>query len=326
MTFHHPIYLNKIKIKGNIFAAPLAGITNLPTRLIFSEFGADLTFTEMVSANGIVYEDRKTIDLLIDKKESNSVVQIFGSEPYILADAVKYIEENTDYKIINLNMGCPVKKILKSENGGFLLRDEKKIKKIFKTIKKSTSLEITIKIRAGWDNNSINFLRVAKIAKNYDIKMIILHPRTVKQMFTGSSNWKYIKELKKKFPDLIVIGNGDIKIPEDAKSMIKNTNCDGIMIARASIGFPWIFSQIKEYFETGSYAHKISTGERMTTMLKHLKLSIDYFGERKGIKEFRIQLLHYTKNFRYSSKIRSQLQSLEKFEDIINILKKYNLI
>ena len=325
MKFYKSLNLDNIKLKGNIFSAPLAGITNLPTRIIFSKFGADVLFTEMVSANGIVYNDKKTINLLKDEEHLKSIVQIFGSDPDILADAVKFINDNTDYEIINLNMGCPVKKVLKSGSGGALLKNEKLIEKIFNKITKASVKQITIKIRSGWDKNSINFIKISEIAEYYGIKLVILHPRTVKQMFTGFADWSHIKELKKN-SNLLIVGNGDIDSPEKAKEMFEQTNCDGIMIARASIGFPWIFSMVKDFLLNNSYVKDISTQERVNVMLEHLRLSIKYFGETKGIKEFRIQLLHYIKNFKYSSKIRGQLQTLETYDSIISVLKKYNLI
>ncbi len=322
--YYHPIIFKNLSINGNIFAAPMAGITNLPTRILFQEFGADLTFTEMISANGIVYNDKKTLQLLKNEENDNAAVQIFGYDPIILKDAFQFIEENTSYKILNLNLGCPVKKILKSKSGGYLLQNPELIQKIISTITLNIKLPFTIKIRSGFDSNNINFLRIGKIAEEYNVRLIILHPRTVKQLYNGLSNWDHIKQLKKNLT-IPVIGNGDITTPELALKMIKETECDGIMIGRGAIGNPWLFKMSKKFLQGNYSNYNISTEERINIMLKHLTLSIKFFGEEKGIKSFRTQMLHYLKNFPNSAKLRKDIQTLIKFNDIILVLKKYNL-
>ncbi len=318
-----PIKYKNLSIKGNIFAAPLAGYSNFPSRIIFQEFGADLTFTEMVSARGIVHEDQKTIDLLYtNKKETSKAIQIFGDDKYIIKDAIDYIQDKTSYTIVNLNAGCPVKKILKSNKGGALLKDIKKLKEILAYLSKGIKIHFTLKIRSGWDNNNLNYLKVGKLAEDNNCKMIIFHPRTVKQAFSGKADWTLAYNLKNKLK-IPVIGNGDIIAPEQALDRLKQGDISGIMIGRGSIGNPWIFRNIKKYIQHGECAIP-ELKEKIRIMMKHLEKMTDYFGERKGIISFRAQMLQYLKNFKNSAVIRKKIQNLETIKDIKKILSEIN--
>lgn len=310
-----PIQYKKFKIKGNILAAPLAGYSNYPTRLIFQEQGADLTMTEMVSADGIVYRDTKTLSLLFtEKREKSKAVQIFGSDKIILKEAIEFIRDNTDYQIVNLNLGCPVKKVLKAKRGGYLLKEEEKLTRIFKTVGLIKGVVITIKIRSGWDLNNINFKSIGLRAQENNIQMVILHPRTVVQGFQGKANWDDVKELKKSL-SIPVIGNGDITTPEEAKERMVQSGADGIMLGRGTIGNPWIFGQIKSYLRFQKY-RTIEPEEKIRGMLEHLKRMIGFLGEYKGIINFRKQMFHYIKNFKGSAQLRKKLQNSIIYEDI----------
>lgn len=234
----------------------------------------------MISADGLVYKDKKTIKLLYtDNKEKSKAVQIFGDDKLILRDAIEYIKNTTNYKIINLNMGCPVKKILKAKKGGYLLKDLKKVEQIFRSINEINNIIFTIKIRSGWDKNSLNYKDITKLAENYNIKMIIFHPRTVIQAFKGIADWDLVKDLKShtKIP---IIGNGDICTPEQAKEKLNQSLADGIMIGRGFIGNPWIFKNISNYLLHLSYKLP-SNKERVKVMLRHLKLMIKYYNKEE---------------------------------------------
>lgn len=312
------ICYNNLFIQGNIFAAPLAGYSNFPSRMIFQEFGADLTFTEMVSARGIVHQDKKTLDLLYtDKKEQAKVVQIFDNDKYILKDAIDYIQDKTPYTIVNINAGCSVKKILKAEKGGALLRDEVKLKEILNYLSSKIKIHLTLKIRSGWDFNHINYLTIGKLAQDNNCKMIIFHPRTVKQMFSGIADWDLIYKLKSRIK-IPVIGSGDIYTPEDAKSKFQKP-IDGIMIARGAIGNPWLFYNIKKFIKNNEYSLP-DTKEKISVMMMHLKKMIEFFGEKKGIILFRCQMLQYIKNFKNSAIIRKKLQTCENLSEIENVI------
>lgn len=322
----NPIKYQDLNIRGNIFAAPLAGYTNYPTRIILQKFGANLTFTEMVSADGLVYKDKKTISLLYtDNKEKSKAVQIFGDDKFIIKDAIEFIKNTTNYKIINLNMGCPVKKILKSKKGGYLLKDLKKVEQIFKIVSEIQNIIFTIKIRSGWDKNSINYRDIAKLAENYNIKMIIFHPRNVIQAFNGTADWDLVKDLKihTKIP---IIGNGDIFTPEQAKEKLDQSLADGIMIGRGFIGNPWIFNNIESYLLHHTYKLP-SNKEKVKGMFQHLKLMIKYYNkEEYAVSKFRSQMFQYLKSFRYSAKIRNEIQKIESAKKIKKILINYKLI
>lgn len=314
-----------LRIKGNIFAAPLAGYSNFPSRIIFQEYGADLTFTEMVSARGIVNKDQKTIDLLYSNKdEISKAAQIFGDDKYIIKDAIDYIQDKTSYTIVNLNAGCPVKKILKSNKGGALLKDIDKLKEILVYLGNRVKINFSLKIRSGWDMNNLNYLYVGKLAEDNQCKMIIFHPRTVKQAFSGEADWEQVYNLKNKL-EIPVIGNGDIFAPEQALNRLKQGGINGIMIGRGLIGNPWIFENIKEYILYGKYSvPKIK--EKAKIMMNHLSKMVDFFGERKGIILFRAQMFKYLKNFRNSAMVRRKIQNQETIASIKKILSEYNLL
>ncbi|MDD5066213.1 MAG: tRNA dihydrouridine synthase DusB [bacterium] len=318
----HSILHQDLKIRGNILAAPMAGYTNLPTRLLLQKYGADLTFTEMVSADGIVYRDEKTLKLLDTcPRETGKAVQIFGDQDGILKDAVEYIRDYTDFRIISINLGCPVKKILKSGKGGYLLKDENKLEKIFRCLGKIKGICLTIKIRSGWDKHHLNYQRVGCLAEENNVKLVVFHSRTVVQGFRDRADWDQIRELKQKL-NIPVIGNGDITTPEEAVKRLEETGVDGIMIGRGFIGSPWIFDDIKEYVRTHSYK-KHNTEERIRAMLVHLKKMIDYMGEKKGIINFRKQMLHYVREFPHSAPLRKSLQGLEEYQNIEKVCREW---
>lgn len=314
------ILYKDLKIKGNIFSAPLAGYSNYPTRMIYQKYGADLTFTEMVSVYGIVYQDNKTLDLMYTtEQETSKAVQIFGDDKILIKEAIDYIDENTPYNIVNLNAGCPMKKIIKAHKGGALIRDVDKLKGILEYLASRIKIPFTLKIRSGWDSSNINYQYIGKMAQENNCKLIILHPRTVKQVFTGRADWSRIYDLKEKLY-IPVIGNGDIYTPEQAHYCLKEHSLDGIMIARGSFGHPWIFNQIKSYCKVHKYDDP-NLKQRLNIMLEHLQGMIDHFGEDKGVKIFRCQIMHYLKGFKNSAKIRQKLHICNDLVSIKEVLQ-----
>lgn len=311
----YPIEYKDVKLKGNLFAAPLAGYTNLPTRLFLSSFGADATFTEMVSADGIVHGDEKTLSLLdTDAKETSAVPQIFGNDGAVLKEAIEIIRDTTPFRIVNLNCGCPVKKILKSKKGGYLLKDEERLKNIIRTLGDIKGIAVTLKIRAGWDENHLNYLKVGAWAREFNMKLLIFHGRTVMQGFRSSANWEWIRELKESL-DMPVIGNGDIITAAGAWDRLENFRVDGLMIGRGFLGNPWIFQDIKR-FKQAAGAEAPAPEDRKDIMIRHLKMMIAYLGERKGVLQFRKQMFPYLKNFPNSARLRKRLALMESFSSI----------
>jgi tRNA-dihydrouridine synthase B len=318
----HDIEYKGLKIKGNLFAAPLAGYTDFPTRLVLQENGEDLSFTEMVSADGLVHRDEKTLHLLdTDEREKAKAAQIFGNDPGILKEAVEYIRDRTDYRIVNINCGCPVKKILKSGKGGFLLREEALLHRILLRLRDISGIFITLKIRAGWDREHLNYLKVGHWAEENNISLIIFHPRTVLEGFKGRADWDLIGDLKKKI-GLPVIGNGDIRTAREALERLEHYGTDGLMIGRAFLGNPWIFREIKRTAD-GEKSREPDERTRIASMLHHLKMMTGHFGEKKGVITFRKQMLHYIRDFEKSARLRSHLQTLETMTAVERICEEF---
>ena len=313
--------IGNVETKNNIFLAPMAGITDLPFRLLCKEYGAGLVCTEMVSSKALLYGDEKTKKLLeSNKKEKPLAVQIFGSDIEAIEYAVKYLNDKAD--IIDINMGCPAPKVTKNGDGSKLLLNLELVKQILETAVRVSRVPITVKTRLGWDSEHIVIKDFAKIAENAGISAITIHGRTRSQFYSGEANWNIIKEVK----DLVnipVIGNGDIKNAQDAKKMIEETNVEAIMIGRASMGNPWIFRKVKQYLEEGTLSNQISIEERLDTIIKHLEMEVEYKGETVAVKEMRKHIAGYTKNFKNASVLRDRINHLETKDEVINCLKEW---
>lgn len=315
-----------ISIDNQIVVAPMAGVTDSAYRKILKEHGAGLLYTEMVSDKGIIHRNEKTLAMLvIENHEKPIALQLFGSNPDTMAFAAGYVSRNSNADIIDINFGCPIGKVTKGGAGVKLMQDLDLSEKIIKAVVSSSLKPVTIKIRSGWDNENINAVQLAKRAETAGISAIAVHPRTRTQLYSGHSDWRIISEIKRnvKIP---VIGNGDIKTPEDAIKMIQETNCDAVMIGRGVLGNPWLIKQTKSLIEKGFYEEHIPLEERKYAIINHLDLLVNRKGERLALMEMRSHGPWYIKGLKNSAAIRAEIvsaTSLKCFKDIIDRYFKF---
>ena len=316
--------IGNIEIKNNVVLAPMAGISNPAYMKIVEDLGCDFAITELLSSEAISRDNKKTIDMLngIDKLNIKVAVQIFGSNPKVMAEAAKILVEKYNIKIIDINMGCPVPKVaISSNSGSALLKDPNKVYDIVSSVVKAVNIPVTVKIRSGWDNNSINAVEIAQIIEKAGASAITVHPRTRSQGYTGSANWNIIKEVKQsvKIP---VIGNGDIKTVFDAKKMIEETGCDAIMIGRASLGNPWIIKDCIDYLGKGLLPKEVSLKEKIEMIKKHTNLLIETKNEKIALLEMRANASWYLKGIKGGNEIRREITSIKTKQDLFNILDR----
>ena len=316
--------IGNVFIKNRVVLAPMAGVCNSAFRRIAKEMGCGLIYAEMVSDKAIFYNNQKTIDMLYMTEEERPISQqIFGSDKESFVIAAKYIYENMHPDIIDINMGCPVPKVaLHAQAGSALLKNPEKIKEIVEAVVKAVPIPVTVKIRSGWDSNSINAVLVAKICEEAGASAICVHPRTRSQGYSGKADWNIIKQVKENV-GIPVIGNGDITDIYSAKKMIEDTKCDAVMIGRASLGNPWIFKQINEYLENNKVIDKPSPLERVEMCMKHL----EYLKEIKNIKvavlEIRNHIAWYLKGLPQSNEIKNKIYLTKDIDEIEKILNDY---
>ncbi|NLK22173.1 MAG: tRNA dihydrouridine synthase DusB [Epulopiscium sp.] len=314
--------IKNIIIQNPVFLAPMAGVTDLPFRLLCKEMGCGLVYTEMISAKGLLYNNENTKLLLaVDKKEHPVAVQLFGSDPNILAEMAKKVEES-DVDIIDINMGCPAPKITKNDEGSALMKNPKEIGKIVKAVSMAVKKPVTIKIRKGFDENTITAIEVAKIAEENGASAIAVHGRTREQYYSGKADWDIIRQVKNTVT-IPVIGNGDVFEPKDAKRLMDETQCDAVMIGRGAQGNPWIFKRISHYFKTGEILKEPTPEEKISMALRHGKMLIDFKGEFIGIREMRKHVSWYTKGLIKAGVLRNKINEVESYMELEKLLKEY---
>ena len=289
--------IGKLEIKSPFFLAPMAGVTDHPFRLICRQYGAGVVYTEFVSANGIIRENLKTLEMMRFTEEERPLgIQIFGDDPEVVGKSAKMVNEMFKPDLIDINYGCPVKKVACKGAGAGILLDLDKMQKMTAEIVKQVNIPVTVKTRLGWDENSIKIVEVAERLQDVGIQALTIHGRTRKQMYKGTANWDYIAKVKNNPRiNIPIFGNGDIDSPEKANEYKEKYGVDGIMIGRAAIGNPWIFNQIKSYIKDGTFISKPNLEERINVVKKHLEFSIKWKGEKLGLIEMR---RHYTNYFR----------------------------
>ena len=313
--------IGNVKCKNNIFLAPMAGITDLPFRLICEKYEPGLVVTEMVSSKALLYNDEKTKKLLnVDGEKRPISMQIFGSDEEAMAYGAKYVSKIAD--IVDINMGCPAPKVTKNGDGSKLLLDLDKAGRVIDSVVKNSSKPVTLKIRLGWDKEHIVATEVAKLAETLGVSAIIVHGRTRDEYYSGKANLDEIRKVKEAV-NIPVIGNGDIVDEETAKAMFEKTGVDGVMIGRAAIGNPWIFERVRYYLETGQKLPEVSIEEKLKIIKEHFLLEIKEKGEYTGIREFRKHLAYYTKNLPNSSVFRSKINTLDNKENVLQELDNF---
>ena len=307
--------IGNVSLDGNIVLAPMAGVTDLPFRLLCKEQGADLICTEMVSAKGIFYNNKNTEDLLrIDDRERPVSLQLFGSDPDIISEMAKKIEHR-NFDILDINMGCPVPKVVNNGEGSALLKNIPLAAKIIEKTVKAIDKPVTVKFRKGFGADEVQAIEMAKAAEAAGAAAVAVHGRTREQYYSGKADWEIIAKVKDTV-SIPVIGNGDIFTPEDAKNMMEQTNCDGVMIGRGAQGNPWIFHQIKTYLETGMVPEKPPVSEVCRMILRHAKMQIEWKGEKRGMREMRSHAAWYTAGYPHSASLRRAMNTVETYEQL----------
>ena len=315
MAIIRTLQIGNVTLENNLILAPMAGVSDLPFRLLCREQGAGLVCMEMVSAKAILYKNRNTEELLtIDPKEHPVSLQLFGSDPDIISEIAKRIEERP-FDILDLNMGCPVPKVVNNGDGSALMKNPRLAGEIIEKTARAIKKPLTVKIRKGFDDAHVNAVELAHIAQESGAAAVAVHGRTREQYYAGHADWDIIRQVKEAV-SIPVIGNGDIRTPEDVAAMAEQTGCDGYMIARGAEGNPWIFRQILHYFETGEHLFRPDFSEVTEMLLRHAKMQIDCKGDYTGIREIRKHAAWYTAGYRNSSKLRGRINEVENYEQL----------
>ena len=308
--------IGNITLDNNVILAPMAGVTDLPFRLLCREQGAGLVCMEMVSAKAIYYNNKNTEGLMeVHPEEKPASLQLFGSDPKIISEMAKRIEDRP-FSILDLNMGCPVPKVVNNGEGSALMKDPGLVEQILTSLVKAVKKPVTVKIRKGFDEGHVNAVEIARIAEACGAAAVAVHGRTREQYYSGRADWDIIAAVKDavKIP---VIGNGDVDSPEAAAHMLEATGCDGVMIGRSAQGNPWIFREVVHYLETGELLPGPSVQERRDTVVRHARLQLEYKGEYTGVREMRKHLAWYTTGMPHSAKFRQTINSMESMEELL---------
>lgn len=315
-----PLTIGSVTLPNNLILAPMAGVTDLPFRLLCKEQGAGLLCMEMVSAKAIMYKNKNTEELLkIDKRELPVSLQLFGSEPDIISEIAHQIEDRP-FDILDINMGCPVPKIVNNGEGSALMKNPKLAGEIIEKTARAIKKPVTVKIRKGFDESSVNAVEMARIAEASGAAAIAVHGRTREQFYSGKADWDIIRQVKEAV-SIPVIGNGDLLTARDVIAMHEQTGCDGFMIGRGAQGNPWIFKQVLSYFETGKVMEKPSFDEVADMMLRHARMMLEFKGEYTGIREIRKHGAWYTAGYPNSAKLRVMINEVETYEQLEVLLR-----
>lgn len=317
------IKIGNIDLRSKIFLAPMAGVTDTVFRMICKEFGAGLLVTEMVSAKGLYYNDRKTRQLSsINERERPVALQIFGSDAGIIASVIdRKLNTREDIDIIDINMGCPAPKIVKNGDGSALMKNPGRIREILRKAVKVSAKPITIKIRLGWDKNSLNCLEIARLAEEEGVSAITVHGRTRDMFYSGKANWDYIAKIKESI-SIPVIGNGDVFKPEDGLKLLEYTKCDALAIGRGAMGNPWIFKSLNNLLQ-GKADYFPTEKEIISLAIMHLDMACGIKGEKIGVREMKKHLIWYIKGLRNSNEIKRKVSLANKRIEIENVLRDY---
>ena len=316
-----PLQIGNVTLENNLILAPMAGVTDLPFRLLCKEKGAGLLCMEMVSAKAILYKNKNTQALLeIDPRENPVSLQLFGSDPDIISQIAHEIEERP-FDILDINMGCPVPKIVNNGEGSALMKNPVLAGEIIEKTVKAIQKPVTVKIRKGFDDEHVNAVEMARVAQESGAAAVAVHGRTREQYYSGKADWDIIRQVKEAV-SIPVIGNGDLLTTEDVIAMKEQTGCDGFMIGRGAQGNPWIFEQILHYFRTGEKLPKPSAEEVTDMILRHAKMMLEFKGEYTGIREIRKHAAWYTAGYPNSAKLRVAINAVESYEELERLLKK----
>lgn len=311
--------IGNVLLENSYVLGPMAGVTDLPFRLLCKEQGAGLLCMEMVSAKGIFYNNKNTESLLqIHPEEVPVSLQFFGSDPKIVSEMAKRVEERP-FSILDINMGCPVPKVVRNGEGSALMKNPKLVYELVSATVKAIKKPVTVKIRKGFDDEHINAVEIAKIIEEAGAAAVAVHGRTREQYYSGKADWKIIRQVKEAV-SIPVIGNGDVTSGEKAIAMREQTGCDGVMIARGAQGNPWIFSELLEYERTGRLPDRPDVEEIKQTMLRHARLQIEYKGDFTGIREMRKHVAWYTKGLHGAARLRDQINQVESYAELENLL------
>ena len=313
--------IGSVELPNPVILAPMAGVSDLPFRMLCREQGAGLLCMEMVSAKAIAYHNRNTEKLMeTDEREHPVSLQLFGSEPDLMAEIAAQIEERP-FDILDINMGCPVPKIVGNGEGSALMKNPKLIEEIITKVSRAVKKPLTVKFRKGFDDDHVNAVEIARIAEASGAAAVAVHGRTREQFYSGKADWEIIRQVKEAV-SIPVIGNGDVDSPEKAKALLKETGCDGVMIGRAARGNPWLFRRVSEYLETGKAPEKPSKEEVKEMMLRHARMQVEHKGDYTGIREMRKHISWYTTGLPGSAKLRGRINSVESLEEMEALLRE----